>query len=203
MDSERQISNIENKKSEPKIKEGADFVFKQNLELAKIGSKEQYSEYLDFIFPESKIRINNESVIMYHNSENKFDISLYDKDRNMYWTSSREGHFESNENTICAILNVNNPKYVDAYEITNKISKESTKEYKDKDGLIAENEVYIERIKESNKNLEDYKQDLLFPEVLIFNPDQIHILGSKQDLENFKKFIEDKNKNQDEKYLVK
>lgn len=46
---------------ENKIKEGVDFVFEQNPELAQIGTKEQYSEYLGNIFPESKIK-----NIVYH-----------------------------------------------------------------------------------------------------------------------------------------
>lgn len=51
----------ENDIEKTKIKEGVDFVFEQNPEIAQIGTKEQYSKYLDSIFPESKI--NN---IVYH-----------------------------------------------------------------------------------------------------------------------------------------
>ncbi len=39
----------------PIIKDGVDFVFEQNPELSKIGTKEQYSQYIDSIFPETKI----------------------------------------------------------------------------------------------------------------------------------------------------
>lgn len=39
----------------PIIKDGVDFVFEQNPELSKIGTKEQYSRYVDSIFPETKI----------------------------------------------------------------------------------------------------------------------------------------------------
>lgn len=38
--------------SDKSIKEGVDFVFEQNPELSKIGSRQQYSEYLDTIFPD-------------------------------------------------------------------------------------------------------------------------------------------------------
>ncbi len=34
------------------VKEGVDFVFEQNPELANIGNEEQYSQYLDTIFPD-------------------------------------------------------------------------------------------------------------------------------------------------------
>ena len=56
------------KTPENKIKEGVDFVFEQNLELAQIGTEEQYSEYLDTIFPDSKVK-----DIVYHRTDEKFD----------------------------------------------------------------------------------------------------------------------------------
>ena len=37
------------------IKEGVDFVFEQSPELFNIGTREQYSQYLDTIFPDSKV----------------------------------------------------------------------------------------------------------------------------------------------------
>ena len=58
---------IEDKETANKIKKGVDFVFEQNPELIKIGTKEQYSEYLDTIFPDSKVK-----DIVYHASPNKF-----------------------------------------------------------------------------------------------------------------------------------
>ena len=61
-----QLKNEIIKTPENNIKEGVDFIFEQNLELVKIGTKEQYSEYLDSIFPESKVR-----DIVYHGSPDK------------------------------------------------------------------------------------------------------------------------------------
>ena len=51
----------ENKIEKHYIKEGVDFAFKQTPELSNIGTMEQYSEYLDTIFPESKVK-----DIVYH-----------------------------------------------------------------------------------------------------------------------------------------
>jgi hypothetical protein len=56
------------KTPEVKIKEGVDFVFEQNHELKQIGTKEQYSEYLDTVFPDSKVK-----DIVYHGSASTFD----------------------------------------------------------------------------------------------------------------------------------
>jgi hypothetical protein len=50
--------------SSPVIKPGVDYVFEQNPELSKVGSKEEYSEYLD------SIGVNQ---IAYHHSETDID----------------------------------------------------------------------------------------------------------------------------------
>ena len=50
------------------VKEGVDFVFEQSPELSSIGTKEQYSQYLDQIFPNSVVK-----DIVYHGSPVKFD----------------------------------------------------------------------------------------------------------------------------------
>ena len=44
-----------------KIKEGVNEIFKEYSELAKIGTEQQYSQYLDTIFPDSKVK-----DIVYH-----------------------------------------------------------------------------------------------------------------------------------------
>jgi len=58
-----------------KIKSGVEELFDSNPELANIGTAEQYSQYLDTIFPDSQVK-----DIVYHGSknklqENKFDLS--------------------------------------------------------------------------------------------------------------------------------
>lgn len=45
-----------------KVKEGVDFVFEQNPELVSIGTQEQYSQYFDTIFPESKVKEIDDSL---------------------------------------------------------------------------------------------------------------------------------------------
>lgn len=58
----------ENKIEKLQTKEGVDFVFEQYPGLAEIGTKEQYSEYLNNVFPESKVK-----DILYHGTKNNFD----------------------------------------------------------------------------------------------------------------------------------
>ena len=51
------------------IKPGVQELFNTNPELASIGTVEQYSAYLDSIFPDSKVK-----DIVYHGSNKKFDV---------------------------------------------------------------------------------------------------------------------------------
>ena len=46
---------------EPQVKEGVDFVFEKSPELSKVGTQEQYSNYLNTIFPNSQVK-----DIVYH-----------------------------------------------------------------------------------------------------------------------------------------
>jgi len=50
------------------VSEEVDFVFEQNSELEKIGTRKQYSEYLSTIFPNSKVK-----DILYHGTTESFD----------------------------------------------------------------------------------------------------------------------------------
>lgn len=196
--------SIENKEV---IKEGLDFVFEQNPELKKIGTKEQYSEYLETIFPESKVK-----NILYHGGgENlkednfKFDIrrrnvsfgkllqywGVYFTETPGYAQYHAERNFKKNA-TVAVKLNSTNPIEIldDKKTFSNpfKFSHESinTREYKK---LLADGfDSIVVRY-----NYNDLKNDIEIGEIKEFialKSEQIHILGSKQDLENFKKFIE-------------
>ncbi len=52
---------LNNATEKPSVKEGVDFVFEQNPEISRVGTEEQYSQYLETIFPESKVK-----DIVYH-----------------------------------------------------------------------------------------------------------------------------------------
>lgn len=62
------IFSEKNKFEQPMIKKGVDFIFQRYPQLASIGTKEQYSQYLDSIFPQSPYK-----EIVYHSSENEFE----------------------------------------------------------------------------------------------------------------------------------
>lgn len=166
------------------IKEGVNAIFEQSPELANIGTQQQYSEYLDTIFKDSKVK-----DIVYHGSSNifkEFDESLIGKNtsrnqKGIFFTPNKkiadylyQGSFEEvfDENgfrskqkindgqIISALINLSNIKLNENYVK----EKDSIDEY-DYEGLL-EYDAYIVKLKS-----------------------EIHILGNKQDIERFNNWV--------------
>lgn len=180
--------NQENKIEKPRIKEGVDFAFEQNPELEKIGSKEEYSKYLDTIFPESKVK-----DIVYHRGPEKIDN--FDKSKTkeingnrFYFSPLNTGRY--GEHLIQAVLNIKNLANPYDDEFIENVNKEHP-EYtagKSKNFYLPA-QIYV--------NASKYGYDGVFAlegtnddEYSVYEPEQIHSLGSEDDLENFKKFVE-------------
>ena len=151
------------------VKSGVDFVFEQNSELIKAGTKEQYSEYLDDIFPNSKfkdivfhgtnmkldeIKFKSLGLTTAHFIDNKEFARLWAEDR----TKSREEGSPEVYAVVVNILNNENDWY---------------------DGVV---------------NKYDNNGDVTGNEITMRRESDIHLLGSKQDIENFKKFVSSKEK---------
>jgi hypothetical protein len=147
-----------------------------------------YSQYLDTIFPDSKVK-----DIVYHKTPFSFDkfekpleerkLNKLNKSDAIFFNFENKGFFRSKEGakTISVIVNTTNNK------ITN------------------ENIPYATGSKESIKNLlqEDFDSITVNKtggkrELLVFEPEQIHILGSKQDIEGFKEFVDNSNLDNEE-----
>lgn len=169
--------------TEPVI--GVDEVYDTNDAIKNLGDKKEYDSYVKKVFPKSKV-----NVVMYHDTNKDFDLKNFDNNRTMYFTSAKQGHFSDQGKTMSAVVNLVNPKYVDADEITRKTRKELIKKYEDEgyDGLIATPEIYEQRLIEDGRDPKDHVNDLKFPEVLVFNRNQIHELGSESDIQGFKEY---------------
>jgi hypothetical protein len=193
---ENTVTNILNKiygkvqdYSNTPIKNGVDNLFEENKELSKIGNKQLYSAYLDTIFPDSKVK-----DIVYRGDdyfeENKgFLNKANDKKytNGVYFAKSKReaASYSSNRKVYSAIIKLDNP-----------IQSEVLPEYK-KDKLN-NNALTLEEISNLKKEGHDglditLKQESGF-EYLVFEPKQIHILGSKQDIEGFKDFVKESSK---------
>jgi hypothetical protein len=160
-------------KETKKLKSGVQEVFDSNPELANIGTLEQYSAYLDTVFPNSKFK-----NIFYHGLpfiENKEDYfrdnteteELFGNEANIrlwnFFFLSRDRARDYGDEQYAVILNFsadyNSPEF----------SYKASPAYKTADSAIV--------IAQGGD------------EFVVKNKKQIHILGNKQDIEGFKKFV--------------
>lgn len=151
------------------VKEGIQELFDSNPELASIGTQEQYSQYLDTIFPDSKVK-----DIVYHQGKEdfeKFDLSKSIESPVIYFSYYKPTSNIFGDKIKSLIVNFKNP-----YVEEDSLQYDSLEQpYKDKfvtegyDAIITPNDIGI-----------------------AFEPEQVHILGSKQDIEGFKNFIASK-----------
>jgi len=236
------IFQEEDEIEEPKVIEGVDFVFKNNPELARIGTKEQYFKYLDTVFPESKLK-----DIVYHGTS----IDSYDSILKEGFDLNKSG---SNLGYMGKIASFFTEK-----AWTNNIEKGAvvsalvniTSEYVDNSGNLTEEGMnalknklldlkivpFINNLEELNRDiisvndadrdagfktaretikLKNYlsnrieNSDDIYNSILIdlnvsglkrndvvvdmLSKDDIHILNSQVDIENFKKFVANESK---------
>lgn len=203
---------VKNKIEKPQIKDGVDFVFKQYQELTEIGTKEQYSEYLETIFPESKIK-----DIVYHQTTSKeFDVTewklsqlggAYFNFYNSQKTNPKliQGMIElfGKERTIKAVVDVRDPFIVNRQnykEIEKKIGLSTQDISKLRNNFdLSENDSILgfanpTQDKGEIDDLENHsipKDKKSSIELGLFDPsNQVHILGSKQDIQGFRNFTQ-------------
>lgn len=191
----KETTRPEEKKTEKTvIKEGLDFVFEQHPELAKIGSKEQYSQYLATIFPESRV----EEIVYHGGTLNETDRGkdsftgefggkhgLYftgSKNRAKSYIKSGSKEYREKSDVHCAVLDIKNPldkRIWSRWKFgLDKISDKEFSIIKEQgaDGLIEKD--FLSKFIQYNT------------QYVVLEAGQIHLLGSPDDLEEFKKFIE-------------
>lgn len=224
----------ENTIEKPKIKEGVNFVFEQNPELSQIGTKEQYSEYLDTIFPESKVK----DIVYHGTSKNSYNAILKEgfdlnksgnnlgymgKIASFFTTKGYTNNFEKGA-VVSALVNILS-EYIDN---SGNLTEEGIDILKQKlvdlgilpfiknieeldKSIVSANDIRYENARETIRiinylhsfleNADDVYNSILLELgisglkrndyiVDMLSPNQIHILGSEQDIEGFKKFTE-------------
>lgn len=192
------------------IKPGVEELFNENPELSKIGTVEQYASYLDTIFPNSKVK-----DIVYHGTDrlrgksginregfkkpnrdrliggkkqigifftDKENASKFSKDLQVDLTEQAANRFgdslsdeykeqlrnESNPILIPAIINASNPINLTRRELQNQWSDLPNK---------------------VNSVLVTDLEGKYGYEKVVFEPEQIHVIGSKNDINGFKDFM--------------
>lgn len=164
------------------IKYGVDSLFKEHPELENIGTKQEYSQYLDTVFPNSKIK-----DIVYHASSGEFTKFKDPSSSGLshIWFSEKPLSSQFGSNIYYVILNLQNPliqgnpefdkelkffeaplnpNWVNNYHKTGELPKFKY------DGTIRSSKV------DSGKS------------ITVRAPEQIHILGSKDDIEGFTQY---------------
>ena len=173
------------------VKEGVDFVFEQNPELASIGTQEQYSQYLSTIFKTSKVK-----DIVYHGTDSKFDTFSDEflgkkdpgyKGKGFYFWHGKKA-LEGARHVAFAYLNREiTSKDIKAALINLKNPKEIVSGDYSNTGKILEGFDGAIEIPYSSEKIKSRKEDT--SEVMVKSASQIHILGSRQDIEGFKNFV--------------
>lgn len=202
----------ETKETTTPVKKGVSKIFKENTELSEIGTEEQYSEYLNSVFPESKIK-----DIVYHSTDAEFKefdpskagsrvrgagAAKTDKGAfgsGMYFTPNSKYTKVYGKNTHAVILNIENPKTIINNEGDNTLYTGKTINElwgKDIDGVIQKVTDWNKFLYEGNPHgtLKDFqsvglgfKPEII--DVVVRDSEQIHVIGSQKDIEGFKEFV--------------
>jgi len=164
------------------IKPGVQELFDSNPELASIGTPEQYSRYLDTIFPGSQVK-----DIVYH--VNKTGTIFLTDNKAFYSTDFGSWLTELEEikgKRIPILLNITNPTIVDSYyEFTDR-----AKEFRESG--LGDEYVTPDEVREKNTDSvigRDSGQGADEKTYVTYKKEQVHQLGTKQDIEGFKEFV--------------
>jgi predicted NAD-dependent protein-ADP-ribosyltransferase YbiA (DUF1768 family) len=163
-------------------------LFDENPALKEIGSVEEYNKYLKSVFPNSKV-----DYFLYHGTDNNFDV--FDKstqnkntDPNFisegFWfatTKEQASDFGNNVKTV--ILNQENP-YIKEVSLIKGYRVFADQVDDVKAAKKAGNDSAILDINEGGLDGE-----VPVTEHVVFEPNQIHELGTEKDIQGFKEFV--------------
>jgi hypothetical protein len=177
------IDGLRNFNENINVKDGVDSLFKEYPELADIGTQEQYSQYLDTIFPNSKVK-----DIVYHVSPNKFTKFKDPSSTGLshIWFAEKPLSSQFGSNTYYVRVNLQNPLI--------QTNPDYDKELKSFEAPT--NPEWINNYHKTGE-LPKFKYDGTIrsssvdkgKSITIRNPEQAYILGSKEDIEGFTRFV--------------
>jgi hypothetical protein len=144
------------------VKPGVEELFNDNPELASIGTQEQYSQYLDSVFPDSQVK----DIVYHTNTQSRIEFG----------TRGEKGLFVTPTWELAKTYKPG--PYGKRFQLlinSNNILK------------LPELEL-MKGLKKGNEDTQKYSEED-YTEYVVFKPEQIHILGNKQDVEGFKEFV--------------
>jgi hypothetical protein len=189
--------------------DGNNEVFSSITPEQKQQALQAYSQYLDTIFPDSQVK-----NIVYHKTSSKqieggkFKISrlggVYFSFFNIPTGGLLKGLFQKiiKENTVLAVVNVKNPFIVNrknAKEVIKKTGLTTQDVTKLRESFDLSNNDAVLGFPNERKDTgqldnfpnisfnENERKDII--ELAVFEPEQIHMLGTEEDIEDFKQFL--------------
>lgn len=190
--------------------------YKSNKEIESVGDAKQYDNYVKSIFPESQTK-----EPMYHGSPNEFENfdlgKLGENSKNtgyfgegLYFTPKKSMADAYGDKTYRVVLDTKNPfkktakNFEDLYERLKGLGLD--KKYFDGRALALITQAYPQYSKQITQAIKDMGYDSVvdWNETIVFDPKQVHILGTKNDASKFKEFVGgDKNTVDKPKYTIK
>lgn len=188
------INNLEeDKNKQESIKTGIDFVFEQSPELLSIGNKEEYSQYVKTIFPESTVR-----DIVYHGSK---DPNIENFNTISNWTPKGSAKFLIKQETSKGLYTSKSMDFlVQEFKKYNRVEKIyplviNIKNPDVRTGIVNSNDTEISIIEKLQSTYDSIISDEggIQNTVIVFESEQTYILGSKDDMKKFEEFIKGQN----------
>ena len=169
-----------------RYKEFVDMVFKENSELGKIGTKKEYIQYLATIFPNSKVK-----DILIHRGPEKIENFNKSKTKKINWNRFYFSPLNTGrygQSITFVLLNIKNLAKPGNDAFIADINKRHP-EYSEGKSEWFNLSAHIY----ANANKYGYDGVFAFEgtnddEYSVYEPEQIHILGSQQDIKQFKKW---------------
>mgnify|MGYP003614637314 CR=1 FL=1 len=173
--------------------QGINDIFDNNEQISSIGTKEQYSAYLDSIFPDSTMK-----DIVYHLTDYQFEQFAKKYKDKFGKREENLGFYFINRESVdnyrrifgktlkTAILNFKSTAPTEGVMGFDK--PRASKEYGyEMEFLTKKNKAeFVRKGYDSGTIARDGNET----EYVAFEPDQIHVLGSKVDVEGFRKYVE-------------
>ena len=176
-----------------------DYLFKKFPEIEQIGTKNEYIEYVQSIFPESSVK-----TVFFHGGPAGIDKFLTPSDENykrgpasgvknygIYFTKDRgiaKSYAKNHKNKAIypVVLNMKKPL------ITNIWFAAHIRKFFNKDLLVPESITTRDFERMCKAGYDSIIWQGEGGEVIVFDPQQIHILGTQEDLNKFKQWKQNK-----------
>ena len=171
------------------VKPGVSELFNSNPELAAIGTQEEYSQYLDNIFPNSQVK-----DILYRGLNTAFETTtlfkegINEKGEGIYFTTNKEYALRYGSKLTAAIVNIENPKTTE-YDSSKLSNRDEVTRMEAIDSFQENIGFQNKKNNEGFDGIEGRDTNGTNDEIAVFEKDQIHLLGTDEDIQGFKEFV--------------